>query len=103
MLQELRAHNEARGLGYELSYWHTRQRDEVDFVLYGERGLHAFEVKLTSTFRPADLAGLRAFRDEYPVAKCRLLYGGERAYEVDGFEVLPVAEALPKLGALLGG
>ena len=39
VLQQLRALNDYRGLGYSFHYWGTAAGDEVDFVLYGERGL----------------------------------------------------------------
>jgi predicted AAA+ superfamily ATPase len=99
--QELRATNEARQLGYELHFWRTRDHKEVDFVLYGERGLVAIEVKRSGTYREADLATLRLFQGDYPMARCFLFYGGSRTYEIDGIRVLPLATALPELEALL--
>jgi len=42
--------------------------DEVDFVLYGERGLRAFEVEMTQTVRSEDLGPLLRFREDYPSA-----------------------------------
>jgi predicted AAA+ superfamily ATPase len=102
VMQELRATNENLALGYELSYWHTRDHREVDFVLYGERGLVAIEVKRTSRFREADLAELRLFRGDYPMARCHLFYGGTRAYEIDRIRVWPLAKALPSLASILG-
>ncbi len=101
VLQELRATNDNLGLGYDLSYWHTRDHKEVDFVLYGERGLLAFEVKRAGRFREGDLAPLRLFRSDYSMARCFLLYGGRETYEVDGIRVLPLEGALPELGRLL--
>jgi uncharacterized protein len=101
VFQDLRATNENLGYGYQLSYWHTREHVEVDFVLYGERGLHAIEVKRSSRFREQDLDALRLFRGDYPPARCKLLYGGERRYSFDGIEVWPLAEALPRLPELL--
>ena len=101
--QELRAVNDGLDLGYELSFWRTRAGHEVDFVLYGERGLIAIEVKRSSRYREHDLANLRRFRDEYPVAQCMLFYGGERKYEIDGVRVLPLAGALRDLPTILGG
>jgi predicted AAA+ superfamily ATPase len=88
-------------LGYQLFYWRTRDQHEVDFVLYGERGLWAFEVKRTSRFQERDLASLKLFAADYPVAHCVLLYGGDKAYEVDGIRVMPLATALPVLHQLL--
>lgn len=99
--QELRATNEMSSLGYELHHWRTRDHKEVDFVLYGERGLVAIEVKRASTYREADIATLRLFRGDYPMARCFLFYGGTRSYEVDGVRVLPLAKALPDLESLL--
>ncbi|MCC7071425.1 MAG: ATP-binding protein [Deltaproteobacteria bacterium] len=103
VMQELRATNDNHGLGYQLSYWRTRDGKEVDFVLYGERGLHAVEVKRSGRFRDEDLDGLRLFRADYPAARCALLYGGEREYDFEGIRVLPLSRALPRLPTLLGG
>jgi predicted AAA+ superfamily ATPase len=101
VLEELRATNDNLGLGYDLFHWHTRDHKEVDFVLYGERGLLAFEVKRNARFRDGDLAPLRLFARDYPMARCFLFYGGREEYAVDGIRVLPLARALPILGRLL--
>jgi predicted AAA+ superfamily ATPase len=103
VLQELRATNDNLGLGYELFTWHTRDHREVDFVLYGDRGLWAIEVKRTSTYRDRDLEALRLFKQDYAMAHCVLLYGGERAYDFDGIRVLPLGDTLARLGELLAG
>lgn len=99
--QELRATNDLHNLGYTLHFWRTATGHEVDFVLYGERGLHAIEVKHAGAVRPADLVGLRAFCAEYPEATATLLYMGERAEQHGAVTVLPVAQALPQLAARL--
>jgi predicted AAA+ superfamily ATPase len=101
VLQELRATNDNHALDYQLHYWRTRDHKEVDFVLYGERGLRAFEVKRSARFQERDLATLRLFSGDYPMARCFLLYGGNRAYEHDGIRVLPLASALPAMKDLL--
>jgi predicted AAA+ superfamily ATPase len=101
VFQELRATNDNLQLGYELSYWHTRDHREVDFILYGPRGLLAMEVKRSARFREAELATLRLFRNDYPMARCFFLYTGHDSYEVDGIRVLPLASALPALPTIL--
>lgn len=101
VMQELRATNDNLDLGYSLSFWHTRDHREIDFVLYGERGLIAIEVKRSARFQRGDLDTLRLFTGDYPVARAFLFYGGARAYEVDGIQVLPLARALPDLPTLL--
>ncbi len=62
---------------YELSFWRSRNGVEVDFVLYGPKGLFAFEVKNTAQIRPQDLRSLREFKKDYPDAKLVYLYRGK--------------------------
>ena len=38
-------HSKNMNLDYQICYWRTFNQTEVDFVLYGERGIIAFEVK----------------------------------------------------------
>src|SRR5262249_17971991 len=76
LFQEIRAWNDTLRLEYDLFYWRTATGLEVDLVLYGERGLRAFEVKRSSRLRPEDFSGLEAFRGEFPVARCTMVYGG---------------------------
>ncbi|HVZ34094.1 MAG TPA: ATP-binding protein [Polyangiaceae bacterium] len=102
VLEELRATNDNHDLGYELFYWRTRDQKEVDFVLYGERGLIAIEVKRGAVYRESDLDALRLFASDYRAARCFLFYAGERSYVVDDIRVLPLASALPALRALIG-
>lgn len=102
VLQELRATNANFRLGYDLSYWRTKDGDEVDFVLYGERGLVAIDVKRASKFRPGDLKGLRLFGEDYPMARRFLFYTGSERHEVDGISIVPMTTALPRLRELVG-
>ena len=100
-LQQLRAVNDYGDLGYSLHYWRTAAGDEVDFVLYGERGLVAFEVKMTQTVRPGDLRGLRRFRESYPQAKTFFVYTGSRRRHDAGIEIMPAEAALRGLEELI--
>lgn len=101
VLQQLRAVNEYGDLGYSLHYWRTATGDEVDFVLYGERGLVAFEVKMAHTVRPEDLRGLRRFRESYSRAKTFFIYTGARRRHEAGIEIIPAEEALRGLETLI--
>ena len=78
VLQEIIACNDCRRRNYSVCYWRTRQGAEVDFVLYGARGLKAIEVKRSGRVRREDFKGLRQFRDEYPEAELIFVYSGER-------------------------
>ncbi len=101
VLNELFAANAYRNLGYEVRTWRTPAGLEVDFVLYGARGLHAIEVKRTAQLRDRDFEGLATFGEDYPVAKRWLLYGGRARQHWKGVEALPLATGLQELTAAL--
>jgi predicted AAA+ superfamily ATPase len=101
IFQELRAINDNYRMGYELYYWRTSNRQEVDFVLYGEQGLIAIEVKRTSTVRPREMSGLKAFLKDYPMAKTYLLYGGPHHLFEKGIEFIPLEKAMKNLPDIL--
>ncbi len=96
-LQQVRALNDAKSLDYSLHYWRTASGDEVDFVLYGERGLRAFEVTTSERVRPDDLRGLLRFREAYPKCDAYLLHLGSRRWHDRGIEVLPFSECVATL------
>lgn len=54
---------------YELTFWRTRGESEVDFVLYGKDCFIAVEVKNGEMISRNDLSSLKAFKEDYPVAK----------------------------------
>ncbi len=78
----------------EVFFWRTPGGMEVDFVVYGELGLLAFEVKNTGRVHSSDLRGLRAFRKDYPEAEAAVLYRGRERSRIDGIWCLPVHEFL---------
>ncbi len=100
-LQELRACNDYYNLGYQFYYWRTRTQQEVDFILYGEYGLIAIEVKRKKKISRKDLKGLMTFKDDYPMASCYLIYGGDEKQTLDGVTLLPISFALKEANLLL--
>lgn len=100
-LQELIALNAYLRLGYDIFYWRTSNNMEVDFVLYGPKGIRAFEVKRSGRVSGGMLSGLKAFRTDYPGAKAYLVYGGDRRFREGDIEILPVAEVFTDLTRIL--
>ena len=100
-LQHLWAINDYFRLGYQISYWRTHDGKEVDFILYGEKGFFAFEVKRTSHIQFSDFRGLKAFQIDYPEAKCYLIYGGSEEEHREGIILLPLISALQNLLKIL--
>lgn len=96
-LQELKALNDYFDLGYNIYYWRTADDLEVDFVLYGDRGIKAFEIKRAGKINSLMLRGLKSFQRDYPSAKTYFLYGGKRRLYEDKIEVAPFQEILPNL------
>lgn len=88
--QDLRALNDYYRAGYQISFWRTAQKLEVDLVLYGPKGLFAIEVKRGDRLRPGDLDGLSAFLADYPEARALVVYTGTRTYHERGIDVIPL-------------
>jgi uncharacterized protein len=101
-LQELRAINDYLELGYEIFYWRTQTGLEVDFVILGESGFHAFEIKRSAQVHSIDGKALRAFHEEFPQSKLHLLYGGERRLYLNNINAIPLVDALRELPQLIG-
>lgn len=100
-LQEIKAINDYFDLGYEIFYWRTRQQDEVDFVLYGPKGLHAFEIKRKTSLSSNDFRGLKLFGEDYPIANLHLFYGGTKSYHKDKIRIEPFEQVIAKLHEIL--
>jgi len=88
--QEITAINEYFDARYQISFWRTRDKLEVDLVLYGPLGFYAIEIKRADRIRPGDLNGLKAFLEEYPEAKGLVVYTGSRFYHESGIDVVPL-------------
>jgi len=95
--QHLRAWCDYTRAAHQLHHWHTRTGVEVDFVVYGESGLFAIEVKNSTRIRPEELRGLKAFAADYPQSRRYFLYKGDARMLVDGVLCLPCEEFLTSL------
>ncbi|MDP2968138.1 MAG: DUF4143 domain-containing protein, partial [Deltaproteobacteria bacterium] len=100
-LQELIALNDAMDFRYKIFYWRTSNGREVDFVLYGPKGLLSFEIKRTSRITSNMLGGLKSFLADYPMAKAYFVYMGNRRMYEGKIEIVPVQEILKDLKTLL--
>ncbi len=100
-LQSALAVNDYYDLGYKFYFWRTSSGAEVDFVLYGERGLHAFEIKRGDHIKTKSLKGLKKFGNDYPEAKLHLLYGGNHREYHGNITVHPIVDALKELPTIL--
>lgn len=95
--QHLRTWIDLQQESYQLSFWRTRTKLEVDFIIYGPNEFCAIEVKNSTSFTPKDLNGLQAFCEEYPEAKPLFLYRGARRRFEKGILILPCEEFLKSI------
>ncbi|MBY0545508.1 MAG: AAA family ATPase [Gammaproteobacteria bacterium] len=95
--QHLLAWNAYSAQPVTISYWRTRAGLEIDFIVYGPQGLHALEVKHSSRVDRHDLKSLQAFKIDYPMAQCFLLYQGTEQLMIEGILCLPCDMFLKQL------
>ena len=100
--QSVKALNDYYNWGYKIFFWRTYSNEEVDFVLYGPKGLHAFEIKRSSHISPKSLKGLKAFARDYPEATLHFLYLGKLTEYHDNIVAMPFELVLRDLPKLLG-
>jgi predicted AAA+ superfamily ATPase len=95
--QHLRAWVQYGTFKHSLNFWRTRSGSEVDFIVYGELGFWAIEVKNTHTIRPHDIKSLETFLLEYPESKGFLLYRGKEIFKRNNVICIPVETFLKQL------
>lgn len=100
-LQSLLAINDYYNLGYKIYFWRTQTGQEVDFIAYGPKGLHAFELKRSATITNKAFKGLQAFSEDYPEAKLHLIYAGKHKEYHNNITVIPLQETLKELPIIL--
>ena len=101
VLQELIALNDYYDLGYEMYYWRTSHGAEVDFILYGPKGLVAIEIKRAKKIHSSDLNGLRSFAKDYKEAKLYIFYCGDKKEYHEDIQVIPITNAFKTLKEFL--
>ncbi|MCF7795062.1 AAA family ATPase [Patescibacteria group bacterium] len=100
-LHEIRAINDYNNLFYNIYYWRSVTGLEVDFVLYGKKGLFAFEIKRKANITKKDLNGLKAFKKDYPEAELYLFSNVEREEYYGYIKVLPIKKSIDDLGKII--
>lgn len=96
--QHLRAWCDYSSGEHRLYFWRTTTGLEIDFIIYGEKGLFAIEVKNKSKINNSDaLKSLNAFKQDYPIAQLILLYQGKEKLKLGSVLAIPCEEFLLNL------
>ena len=81
----------------EIFFWRTKSGVEVDFIVYGESGFWAIEVKNNTKISFKDLKGLIHFSEDYPECKKILVYRGNQRLKIKGILCIPCDEFLKEI------
>lgn len=95
--QHLRAWCDYSAGRHRLYYWQGRGLLEVDFIVYGESGLYALDVKNSKSVREEDLRALNEFSKKYPRSRRYLLYRGSKRFQHEHAVCVPCEEFLLQL------
>lgn len=95
--QHLRAWIDYTKTKHVLYFWRTKAGLEVDFIVFGEMGLWAIEVKNSQHIHPGDLRSLLHFKQDYPEATLIFLYRGKVKLMKDGVLCIPCDEFLKQI------
>jgi predicted AAA+ superfamily ATPase len=101
--QHLIAINDNLKLGYQFSFFRTTRGQEIDFIAYGERGFHAFEMKMGTGFSSVWTRALTAFGNDYPEASLHIVYGGSSMLYHKNITIHPFETILKELPSILMG
>jgi predicted AAA+ superfamily ATPase len=99
--QQLRAWIDYYHPDYNLYFWRTKGKLEVDFIIYGPDIFAAIEVKASRQVMYKETRSLREFKKDYPQAKLYMLYGGEHHYVEDDVNVIPCELFLKQIELIL--
>ncbi len=91
---ELQAYRDYRLADFELSYWRSRSRLEVDFLINDEI---AIEVKGTSRVSPSDLKGLNALGEEIKLKRKIVVCSKTEIRKTGDIEIMPIIQFLKQL------
>jgi predicted AAA+ superfamily ATPase len=92
---ELKAYQLLNRADWELEFWRTQKKDEVDFIL--GKGEVIIEVKSSSSFKNEYLNGLKRFKSEYGCKRAILVCQIKEKKIVDDFEIYPWQDFLDEL------
>jgi predicted AAA+ superfamily ATPase len=102
VFQEILALIDNHGIQLKIYFHRTKDKSEIDFILYGEDGFFAIEVKRSHRIQAKDLSSLKLFQKEYPEVKSFVFYmGTDQRVTEDKIHILPVEYALLNLKKIL--
>jgi len=97
ILHELRAWKSYKNLDYEIHFWRTPSKIEIDFVLEIDSKKIAIEVKSSSTWKKESGKAIKGLLEKKAVHKGYGIYLGQNTLKDGQMTVLPLKTFLQKL------
>lgn len=79
-------------LEYEVYFWRTKEKEEIDFILVEKNRLTLIEVKLGSGASEPFSTPQTLLKEEKVIRKCYVVAVGERSIIRDEIEVIPIKD-----------
>ncbi|HDH05649.1 MAG TPA: ATP-binding protein, partial [Nitrospirae bacterium] len=64
-------------------FYRTSQGDEIDFLVHDRKGLHAYEIKTSTTIDQGDLKGFKRSLEQLQLRKGTVVYFGREDFQLD--------------------
>lgn len=92
---ELKAYQLLQRADWDLEFWRTHRKDEVDFIL--GKGEVIIEVKASSNFKNEYTSGLKKFKSEHKCKRMILVCQAPEKKVIDDVEIYPWQDFLEEL------
>ncbi len=97
IFHELNSYQKVNRFDWELEFWRTHVKDEVDFILGG--GEVAIEVKASSQIKKEHLKGLLKFKENHSAKKLITVCQSVKKETLEGVEIYPWQQFIEDLHA----
>lgn len=83
VIEQLKRKHIRESSGASFYFYRTSQGDEIDFIVHDKKGLHAYEVKTSTTIDAGDLKGLKRSLEQLGLKKGTVVYFGREDFRLD--------------------
>lgn len=83
VIEQLKRKHIRESSGASFYFYRTSQGDEIDFLVHDKKGLHAYEIKTSTTIDAGDLKGLKRSLEQLGLIKGTVVYFGREDFRLD--------------------
>jgi len=83
VIEQLKRKHIRESSGASFYFYRTSQGDEIDFLVHDKKGLHAYEIKTSTTINAGDLKGFKRSLEQLGLRKGTVVYFGKEDFRLD--------------------